>query len=167
MKQLLDDIQRRLAAATLPDGSPLFAHVDVDWGQVDFCEGPPPVKFPCALIDLQSAEFSNLGQRAQVGRVAVQIRVVDMILGRTSAGAPEAQREKAARVFDLLREAHRLLHGWTGTPALYGRLSRKAVARARRRDGLHEYTLTFEAAVTDSSAQPQYVLANLTPVVTA
>jgi hypothetical protein len=154
MKQLLTGIQNRLAEATI-DENPLFAYVDLDWGQTDFYEGMPPVKFPCALIDVQSATYSNEGQRVQLGNVIVQIRVVDMILSRTSAGAPEAQREKAARVFDLLRETHRLLHGWTGAPARYGRLVRKTLARTRRRDGLHEYTMTFETILTDDSARPQ------------
>ena len=154
MKQLLTDIQRRLAAATTPDGAPLFAYVDFDWGQVDTA-GAPPVKFPCALIDVQSASFSDLGQRAQLGQVMVQIRVVDMAFGHSSAGAPDQQRERAARVLDLLRQAHCMLHGWTGAPDRYGRLSRKSVARARRRDGLREYAITFAATLADDSAQPQ------------
>ena len=137
MKQLLTDIQNRLAAATIDD-KPLFAYVDLDWGQVDFYEGMPPVKFPCALIDVQNADFSNEGQRIQLGDVIVQIRVLDMILSRTSASAPATQREKAARIFDLLRETHRLLHAWTGMPSSYGLLTRKTLARVRRKDGLHE-----------------------------
>ncbi|MDR0729154.1 MAG: hypothetical protein LBF19_03400 [Prevotellaceae bacterium] len=155
MKQLLTDIQNRLAAAVQADDSPLLAYVDLDWGQVDFYEGMPPVKFPCALIDVQNATYSNEGQRVQLGDIMVQIRIVDMILSHSSAAAPAAQREKAARVFDLLREIHRLLHGWTGTPARYGRLVRKTLARVRRRDGLHEYTMTFEVVLTDDSARPQ------------
>ena len=162
MKQLLTDIQNRLAVATTTPppsegaGGRLFAHVDLDWGQADFYEGMPPVKFPCALIDVQSADCSNEGQRIQLCDVIVQIRVLDMILSRTSAGAPDAQREKASRIFDLLRETHRLLHGWTGTPNSYGLLTRKTLARVRRRDGLVEYALTFEVILTDDSARPQW-----------
>jgi hypothetical protein len=155
MKQLLTDIQNRLANATDSENKPLFAYVDFDWGQVDFYEGMPPVKFPCALIDVQNAEYSNEGQRIQLGDTIVQIRIVDMILSRTSAGAPAEQREKAARTFDLLRETHRLLHGWTGTPNRYGLLTRKTLARTRRRDGLYEYAMTFETVITDNSASPQ------------
>jgi hypothetical protein len=154
MKHLLSDVQRRLAAATNPDGSPLFAYVDLDWGQVDFYNDMPPVKFPCALIDVQSATFNNLGQRVQTGSILVQVRVVDMIFSRTAAAAPLQQREQAARVFDALRDVHRLLHGWTEDPHRYGRLVRKTIAHTRRRDGLREYALTFEAIITDDSAQP-------------
>jgi hypothetical protein len=167
MKQLLTDIQSRLAAATAADGGPLFAHVDLDWGQVDFYSGMPPVGFPCALVDVQSATYANAGNRAQIATVAVRLRVVDLILSPTSSPATAQQRERAARVFDLLHQAHRLLHGWTGTPSSYGRLVRTALARARRRDGLHEYTLTFETAITDDSAAPQPLPANITPVVIA
>jgi hypothetical protein len=155
MKQLLTDIQNRLSTATSADGKPLFDYVDLDWGQTDFYEGLPPVKFPCALIDVQNANFSNEGQRIQLADVIVQIRIIDMILSRTSAAAPPAQREKAARIFDLLRETHRLLHAWTGTPDNCGLLTRKTLARVRRKDGLHEYAMTFEVILTDDSARPQ------------
>jgi hypothetical protein len=161
MKQLLTDIQNRLAAA-IHDDKKLFAHVDLDWGQVDFYSDMPPVKFPCALIDVQSVEYSNEGQLIQLGQATVQIRIVDMILSHTSAGAPAEQREKASRIFDTLRETHRLLHGWTGTPTSYGKLTRKTLARVRRRDGLHEYTLAFEVVITDDSAQRQYQATTIT-----
>jgi hypothetical protein len=154
MKQLLTDIQNRLAAVT-HDNKPLFAYVDLDWGQVDFYESMPPVKFPCALIDVQSAEYSNEGQLIQFGDVMVQIRIIDMVFSHTSAQAPAEQREKADRIFKLLRETHQLLHGWTGTPAQYGRLTRKTLTRTRRRDGLYEYAITFEVVLTDDSAQTQ------------
>jgi hypothetical protein len=153
MKQFLSDIQNRLANAS-SDGHPLFAYVDMDWGQVDFYDGMPPVKFPCALIDLQSATFSNEGNFVQLGDVLVQVRVVDLILSPSSAQAPDGQREKAARIFDLLRTTHYLLHGWTGAPERYGRLVRKSITRARRRDRLTEYVLSFAATLTDDSARP-------------
>ncbi|MDR3133936.1 MAG: hypothetical protein LBU42_07965 [Prevotellaceae bacterium] len=152
MKQLLTDIQNHLTHTAAV--GPLFAYVDLDWGQVDFYEGMPPVKFPCALIDVQNVEYGNEGQLIQLGQAAVQIRIVDMILNRTSASAPAEQREKAARIFDLLRQTHRLLHGWTGTPTCYGKLTRKTLSRVRRRDGLYEYSMTFETVITDDSASP-------------
>jgi hypothetical protein len=161
MKQLLTDIQNRLAAATRQDNVKLFAHVDLDWGQVDFYSDMPPVKFPCALIDVQSASYSNEGQRVQMGNVTVQIRVVDMVLSRTSAQAPAERREKAGQIFDLLRETSCLLHGWTETPGHYGRLVKKTFSRARRRDGLREYAMTFETILTDSSAKPRQQAANV------
>ncbi|MDR1583970.1 MAG: hypothetical protein LBS55_12085 [Prevotellaceae bacterium] len=161
MKRLLTDIQNRLAAATHADNSALFAYVDLDWGQTDFYEGMPPVKFPCALIDVQNAAYSNEGNLVQIGIVVVQIRIVDLILSRTSAGAPAEQREKAARILDLLQETYRLLHGFSGNH--YGQLIRQTTARVRRRDGLHEYTMTFETALTDETARPQRTTISITP----
>ncbi|MDR3350365.1 MAG: hypothetical protein LBN98_01790 [Prevotellaceae bacterium] len=161
MKQLLTDIQNRLATATHTGNSQLFAYVDLDWGQADFYDGMPPVKFPCALIDVQNATYSNEGNLVQIGIITVQVRIVDLILSRTSAGAPAEQREKAARILDLLRETYRLLHGFSGNH--YGPLIRQITARIRRRDGLHEYMITFETALTDETAKPQYQAINLTP----
>ncbi|MDR2361587.1 MAG: hypothetical protein LBD91_02545 [Prevotellaceae bacterium] len=116
MKQLLTDIQNRLATAVHEDNRPLFAYVDLDWGQADFYDDRPPVKFPCALIDVQNATYSNEGRHIQTGDVTVQIRIIDMILSRSSTAAPADQRERAARVFDRLCDVQRLLHAWTGAP---------------------------------------------------
>jgi hypothetical protein len=67
MEKLLTDIQDRLAAAPMPDGHAqprkndrLFEYVDLDWGQCDFYAGQmPPVKFPCALLDINAATYPN------------------------------------------------------------------------------------------------------------
>ena len=149
MEQLLTDIQNRLAAAPMPadyaqqrKNDRLFEYIDLDWGQCDFYTGQmPPVKFPCALLDINAATYSNEGRLVQIGIVTVQVRILDLVLSNSSAQAPDGQRAKAARLFALLNETNRLLHGFHGNG--YGPLTRQTLTRVKRRDGLKEFALMF------------------------
>lgn len=64
MKQLIIDIQNRLAS--LPE----LKYIDIDWGQIDYYD-QPPVKYPCALIEIRQADYSNEGQHVQYGTVII------------------------------------------------------------------------------------------------
>lgn len=170
MKQLLQDIEKRLTDAKMPEGykrprknDRLFEYVDLDWGQVDFFAGeyPPPVKFPCALIDILNGAYTDEGRKAQVGVVDIQVRIVDMVLSNSSGRAPESQKERAYAVFDLLSNTHALLQGWTGsglpkpvTPPQsgYGPLTRTGMTKINRADGLKEYRITYRVQLDDYSA---------------
>jgi len=56
MKQMVQNIQDRLVQKV-----PVLKYVDQDWGQMDFWR-EHPVKYPCALIDVQSAGYTNDGK---------------------------------------------------------------------------------------------------------
>ncbi|MDR0295161.1 MAG: hypothetical protein LBH91_03085 [Prevotellaceae bacterium] len=171
MEQLLADIQNRLATAPMAGdyaqprkNDRLFEYVDLDWGQVDFYTGQmPPVKFPCALLDINAATYSNEGRLVQIGIVTVQVRILDLVLSNSGAMAPDGQRAKAARMFSLLSETNRLLHGFHGEG--YGRLTKQGLSRMKRRDGLKEFVLTYSVQLTDSSAVPVHRRVSAAPVV--
>ena len=158
MKTLLNDIINRLSQAPCPQSpqSPLYHHVDIDYGQLDFFDGPPPVKFPAALIDIAAAEPSNLANRVQIDIVTLQVRIIDLILSPSNARATEEQKKAAFRSFDLITETNRLLHGWTGAEH-YGPLTRAGFQKINRRDQLREYRLTYKVQLTNSSAEKQAV----------
>ena len=169
----MKDIQGRLAAAPMPEGyaqprknDRLFEYVDLDWGQCDFYPGQtPPVKFPCALLDINAATYSNEGNLTQIGIITVQVRILDMVLNNSSAMAPVDQQKRVARMFTLITETNKLLHGFHG--AGYGPLTKQTLTRVKRRDGLKEFVLTYSVQLTDTSAAPAYRLIKVTPVVQA
>ena len=154
MKQLLIDVIERLGGAPMPAGyartrgnNRLFEYVDLNWGQADFYASfPPPVKYPAALIDLISDDASNTGAHAQIDIVQVEVRIIDMVLGNSSAQAPQEQRERAFAIFDLVRQTRTLLHGWAGS-AGYGPLVHTGTRRENRRDGLREFKVIFRVRV--------------------
>lgn len=173
MEKLLTDIQNRLAGASMPaeyaqtrKNDRLFEYVDLDWGQCDFYAGQmPPVKFPCALLDINSATYSNEGRGVQIGIITIQVRILNMILSNSSAQVPKGQRNKAARMFALIRATNRLLHGFHGEG--YGQLTKQTITRVKRPDGLKEYALTYSVQITDDSAAPIHQRTSATLVVTA
>lgn len=83
-KDLLLSIQERLA--TVPE----LKYIDKDWGQLRYEQ--PAVKYPCALIDLEQAGFSETGKGGQLADVSVTITIADQRLTPTSLYAPPERR---------------------------------------------------------------------------
>lgn len=54
MKEILEAVMRRLKEQ-VPD----LAYVSEDWGQMDYYNEAPPVKFPCALISVSHISFES------------------------------------------------------------------------------------------------------------
>lgn len=171
MKKLINDVIARLGdAKQIPTVPPrkndrLFEYVDIDWGQVDFYgDWPPPVKFPCSLIDIVASDYSNEGRLLQMDIVQMQVRIVEMVLSNSSYRAPGNQKEAAFRPFDLIWATNRLLHGWTGGKH-YGPLTKLSMQKINRKDGLREYRLMYSVQLTDSSAAMVYPVAPAKPVI--
>ncbi|MDR2383299.1 MAG: hypothetical protein LBD76_05375 [Prevotellaceae bacterium] len=177
MKQLILDIQTRLGQAQMPENYPrlrknnrLFEYVDLDWGQCDYFDRHP-VKYPCALIDVNNATYSNTGDLKQIGVISIQIRIIDLVLNNSSYQSPESQKDVAFAIFDLIAETNRLLHGW-GQPVSneksgYGRLIKQQISKVNRRDGLREYKLLYSVQLTDNTAIPVHEQRKLIPTITA
>jgi hypothetical protein len=161
MKQTLISIVERLSAQV-----PALRGVDENWGQLDGYAPSPPVKLPCALVDVEGVQWSDLGDLRQTGAAQVRVTVATLRLSSASAAAPEAQRQRAFEVIDLLADVHRALHGWR-PPGNASRLTRTATRMARRDDGIRQYEVLFALQLSDDGAQPQHAKASVTPLITA
>ncbi|MDK7376140.1 hypothetical protein QP519_11415 [Weeksella virosa] len=143
MEQILQNIQTILKEK--------FAYVDENWGQLNLPN--PPVKYPCALIDCDNANFSNLVNDhrqqptlRQEGLINIEITIATLKLTNTSAHAPQTQRDKAWLIYELIQEAHKLLQGqMVGN----GKLVRTAQRRIRRADGMQEHRIIYTLAAHD------------------
>ncbi len=147
MKELLIDIQERLTTAVVA-----LKYIDEDWGQLDYFANNAPVKWPCALIDVTSASWSNTLNLAQMGLVQVKIRVADLKLSKSSNAAPQGQKDKSFGIFDLLSDIHKCLHGWSGHDH-YSALIRTASTRVKRADGVRIYEITYTTELKDISTR--------------
>lgn len=148
MEQLLKDIQNRLTQQVTA-----LKYVDEDWGQLDYYSQHPPVKFPCALIDVVQANWSNEGKKIQTGLVQVKIILSDMRLSNSSGAAPQNQKDKAFGIRITEREIFKALHGWSGGNN-YSKLIRMSSAKVKK-DGMQQYETIFTTQYTDASAMPQ------------
>lgn len=144
MDTLLQAIQAKIAETVTA-----VKHVDENWGQLDLYGNEIPVQWPCALISLNSAVFSNLGtdvkarpMNRQEGTATVELAFAKLKLTNSSFKAPMAQKEKAWEIWDIVDNAHKALHGWNPTPGT-GKLIRTGISQVRRDDGVQEIRVTY------------------------
>ncbi|MDD4395680.1 MAG: hypothetical protein PHQ33_07330, partial [Bacteroidales bacterium] len=91
MKQIFLDIQTKLSGITE------LKHIDKNWGQLQYEQ--PPVKFPCALLDIANVNYSQMGKLAQLAEGDIEITVANLRLTNTSYRNPN--RDDAYAVFDI------------------------------------------------------------------
>lgn len=143
MKQLISDVLIRLA------NTGKLQYIDSDNGQLDIPQ--PPVKYPCALVDIVGSQLGDVGGSRQVNVVTLQVRVADLVLSPGSMGATTAQKERALGVFDIIDAINAHLHGWHGSPH-YGLLTKSGFKKVHRQDGLREFAVMYRVQVMDTSA---------------
>jgi hypothetical protein len=148
MKQIIQNVQDRLAQDV-----PALKYVDQDWGQMDFYPNPP-VKYPCALIDIQSAQYSNTGNFIQQGTAVVVIRLFDLKLSNSSQKAPDNQKENAKKIWQLIEDVNRALHGQNFLQEGYGLPMRTQMRRTKRNDGCFQTELYYSVQFTDATTEP-------------
>lgn len=143
MKTFLESIQSKLAAITA------LKYIDEDWGQMDSYSPNPPAIFPCALIDITSLNFSNIGKdntanpiNRQMGEGTITIIIADIKLSNTSHRAPQSQKDNAWNIWTIIEDLHKAVHGWKPIEQSGG-LMRTGLKRIRRDDGIQEYQITY------------------------
>jgi hypothetical protein len=156
MKQIIQDIQDRLVQDV-----PALKYVDQDWGQMDFWR-EHPVKFPCALIDIQSAQYTNNGDFIQQGTATIAIRLFDLKLSNSSQKAPDNQKENAKKIWQLIEDVNKAIHGQNFLQEGYGLPIREQMRRTKRNDGCYQTELYYSVQFTDKTTEP--VLTPVSPV---
>lgn len=149
MKETIKSIIAKLGAM------PELNSADEDWGQLDYYSNNFPVKFPCALVDVSNANFSNIGmdknaspQNRQLAETTISLTIANVKLTNTAFRAPEAQKDTAFSIWDLLEAIHVQLHGWHPTDTS-GKLIRMGHQRIKRDDGVQEYTLIYSLGINN------------------
>lgn len=149
MNQVIQSIQNRIK--TLPN----IQYVDEDWGQLDYYAPNFPVKWPCVLIDIGSAQFANLGMdktasptNRQTASATISLTIANLKLTNTSGNAPQLQKYQGFNIWKLQEDIHALLHGWNPTENT-GKLIRTGMQRTKRDDGVQEYTVTYSLGLNN------------------
>jgi hypothetical protein len=147
MNQILQAVQNQLSEV------PGINYIDENTGQLDAYSPNYPVKWPCVLLDINNARFSNLGMdksrqpmQRQIGEFNLEVRVANLKLTNSSAKAPSRQKEQAASIWELIEEIHKALHGWRPN-TMSGALIRTTVNRVLRDDGVQEYAIVYSSDV--------------------
>nr|DAN65394.1 MAG TPA: hypothetical protein [Caudoviricetes sp.]DAP62756.1 MAG TPA: hypothetical protein [Caudoviricetes sp.] len=143
MKTLLEKIQQKVSEIAE------LKHIDENWGQLDYYSPNMPVQYPCALIDVQQVQFTNLGKditkkplQRQIGTVQIKITVANMRLTNSSMQAPRRQKEEVWVIWGIIEKIHQQLHGVSLLPNV-SPLIRTSQNRTLRDDGLQEYEVYY------------------------
>ncbi len=137
MRQILTDVMERLRERVTE-----LRYVADDWGQMDFYEGTPPVKFPCALVSVSRVSFEAQTEGVRWATMTLLVRVADAPALSGTMAAPEAHKERALFIFDLIDRVGDTLHGMGGDD--YDPMEQREVTHYSREDAVREYAMTFE-----------------------
>lgn len=147
MKTLLEKIQQKVSEIAE------LKHIDENWGQLDYYSPNIPVQYPCALIDVQQVQFTNLGKditkkplQRQIGTVQIKITVANMRLSNSSMQAPRRQKEEVWAIWGIIEKIHQQLHGVSLLPNV-SPLIRTSQNRTLRDDGLQEYEVYYSCEI--------------------
>lgn len=149
MEDFLNEVQQKLK------GCEALKAINEDWGQLDSYSPNPPTVFPCALIDITDLIFSNIGKdnsatpvNRQMAEGTITIIIANLKLSNTNERAPKSQKENAWKIWKIIEDIHKLLHGWKPTSAS-GALMRTRLRRIRRDDGIQEYQVTYSIGMSN------------------
>lgn len=137
MKHILETIMERLQAKV-----PELQYIAEDWGQLDFYDEAPPVKFPCALISVSRISFESQTIHTRWATMGILIRVADAPAVSGTMAAPEAYRNRAFAIFDLMDKIGNTLYGYTDDS--FNELEQKEITHYSREDAIREYAMLFE-----------------------
>ena len=137
MKHILEAVMERLQEQ-VPD----LRYIAEDWGQLDFYNDAPPVKFPCALISVSNIKFESQTAGTRWATMTILIRVADAPAVSGTMAAPEAYRNRAFASFDLMDTIGNVLYAFGGDE--FNELEQKTITHYSREDAIREYAMLFE-----------------------
>lgn len=124
-------------------------YIDENWGQLQYFGKDCPVKWPCALVDFASGQFSNISYNyatetgtQQEGILNIEITIAKLKLSPTSTGAKMSQKIKGYEIWKTVKKVHEILQGWKPLPNS-GELSRTSIQQIKRDDGIKEIIVIY------------------------
>lgn len=134
MKQIFLAIQQQLLTV------PALKHIDKNWNQLNYEQ--PPVRWPCALIDIANADYSQVAHLHQIAEADVEIIIADLRFTNTSQRNPN--REDGFDIFTLLDDVHQALQGFR--PANAQQLVRTNLQKVENGFNYEVYKMTYRTS---------------------
>jgi hypothetical protein len=105
----------------------ILSYISQDLGQLEHYNIRPAVSYPCALIDIDEMNFSDIqNDKTQMGEGFVQIRLGLIKYTDASNLTPTQYQEAALKFYEVEQAIHLLLHGWAPPVDGFERLLRRA-----------------------------------------
>jgi len=119
-------------------------YVTADLGQLDNPLSIPS-RFPCVLIDLESASYADSGRQVQQGTARMSLRIADRNLSEDLFS--EENPDEMFDIFELIKKVSKALCGIRTDDT--SALSRTSLERIYRNDDIREFRLNFSFGFTD------------------
>lgn len=140
MKQLFLDLYRQLLATGM------LNWVDIDNGQLDIIDTPPPVAWPCALIDISYNTCKDIDQETQQCDATITITLgFDSMVDQSDSTLPVEMIDQALEIYDTVEIVSEALLGFD-TPAITP-LERTSLEPQTRARGIKTFRMTYETVV--------------------
>lgn len=139
--------------ARLKDQVPELKYIDQDLGQLENYGTKPPVSWPCALIEVDEFEFSDVGgYNQQIGDGFLIVRLANPSYSPTSNITPAQVTLKGLEYYDLEQKIYVALHGWS--EAGFSKLLRRRSKKEERNDNVRVRVIPFAVSFDDDTAAP-------------
>lgn len=142
MTEILNAIFDRLQSEV-----PELNFIDIDLEQLQL--EPPPVDFPCALVDISEIEYNSGGRGIQTAQVDISVRLGFSLF--TTSDANSEQRYTAMEHYDIVAKVAKALHGYSTeafTPLVRTKLVRNPNTYPRT------YSLMFKTSFKEDFNRP-------------
>jgi hypothetical protein len=126
---------------------PAIRYVSQDYGQLEFYDNTPPVSWPCVLLDVGDATFSDASHNMQLVNATVTLRLAHASYSDISSLPPAQVRELGLKHYELEHELCNILHNWQPPHDELGALTRIATATEKRDDNIRVRTITFSTSM--------------------
>lgn len=182
--QLFLALQQRLVLIKDINNNDVLKYIALDLGQLENYVvgnnggGKPPVDWPCALIDLADAKYTDMSDRCQQGTMIVVLRLGFAPMAPTSDNTSQKFRQKALSFYELEQAVNQVLHGWAPTTVdvvnstgeietqdltnTFGAFSRISASTEQRSDFIRVRTLVYSIGIQDMSLATQYTTVPVT-----
>lgn len=133
--------------------APSIRFVAQDIGQLENYEIRPAVSWPCCLIDIQQAQFSEANsENIQLAQGLISFRIGLVKYTDSNNLVPGNVLENSLKYYEAENELYAALHGWK--PEGFGALLRRSCVTERREDDIRVREMKFAFSFTDESARP-------------
>jgi len=127
---------------------PELRWLDWDFGQLSTPK--PPVSWPCCLIDIPSAQYSNEGKLIQLGNTVITLRFGFKVYERATGLTNQPYKTQALEHLSILKKVQKALQGWDAEH--FSALNRTSYARVKVIKH-REYLITYESTIYDDSGR--------------
>ncbi len=147
MKEVFNAVQAKITADVTA-----VRWVDFDLGQLD--AAPPPVSFPCALIDMYASTVEPTSDATTTETLVVEVTIGFKLRERTHSKAATNFKDEALGHLDVVDAVRAALDGLSGST--FNAMTYSGFTRDRRAD-YRVYHLTFTCSSFPPAAEDPYV----------